>query len=329
MVYKHLNAETNAIMGKSYEVKLDWINRDHFVYYDKAYKVLDELERVYHQALPYYTDIPTDQNSVGIAGHSGTGKTMILREFQRRHSNRPDPPPNQLNNHNGSFRWLVAYSLMRDAITGMRGLYSSILGGIGHPYGDFDIVTQKKIQIAALEDTLIYLLKQGQIRVFILDEFQHARSKDYAMQISFLNQLKRTMLECKVPFIPVGTLNVITVLSVDDQLPNRCKITENTLIDYWDNDDQFKEFLGGYENFLPFPEPSNLSSEDIANKIFGKVKFPHPDAVRPELKPLHSIEKANKISLRDLVKYLKKIASMALYNELDCITEETIDATPA
>lgn len=314
MLFSHLNSETNTFMGKSMKEKMEWINTDHFVYYPKAQACLNELKRVYDIAEAVLTNFPADQNGVSIIGHSGTGKTMILREFMQQNMVQPHPSYE---------RYQVAYALLRDSITGLTGVYSSLLGGLGHPYGNAKIVGQFKIKISDLEDTLLYLLKKSEVRMFFIDEFQHALGRN---QKAVINQLKRTMLEAHIPFVPVGTPDVVNVLALDDQLPDRCPVKEETVLDYWINGKDFRSFLASYERFLPFSEPSGLSSKDLAKIIFDKVKYPDPRMVRELLRPLYTKEKEGKTNLRNLANFLKKIAGAALRQKLNHINEEIIIA---
>lgn len=68
--------------------------------------------------------------------------------------------------------------MLKDSITGLKGLYSSLLSGFGHPYADPDSLKYKKITIDQLEEVLIHTLKNTETMLFFTDEFQHARGRN-------------------------------------------------------------------------------------------------------------------------------------------------------
>lgn len=157
---------------------------------------------------------------------------------------------------------------------------------------------------------MIRCLRNTSIRMFFIDEFQHVLGRN---QDDILEQLKHKMDFVKIPFIPMGTPDVKKVLQLDLQLADRCPIKDYTELSNWEFDNEVRRFLAGYEKFLPFPEPSKLSSRNISTLIWNRVKF--------DLK-------GNIVTnLRHLVRYLKKVAVRSLRTKNDCISEEIINNT--
>jgi hypothetical protein len=299
LVFSHLNSQTSPLVEKPLLEREKWVREDHFVYYPKAQACLDQLNWVFEQGTFNKGDFASDLEGMTIIGDHGAGKTAIYREFRRRH------PPEHSASKEG---YPVAYCMLKDSITGLKGLYSAVLSAYGHPYGDPALLKMERITIDQLEEVLIYTLKETKTQLLFIDEFQHARGKN---QQAILNQLKRTMLVSRVPFVPMGTPNVMSVLNSDPQLADRCPVKDYSTLELWPFGTDFRQFLGGYEQFLPFPEPTGLSSKDLASLIFEKVEFQDgPDG--------------GKTNLRRISRFLKKVSVRALRNNHNHILEEDV-----
>jgi hypothetical protein len=238
-----------------------------------------------------------------IVGDSGAGKTSILEEFSRQH------PRVHSSSEEG---YPIAHCMLKDSITGLKGLYSAILSAYGHPYADSTLLKFERITIDQLEEVLIHTLKETKTHLLFIDEFQHARGRN---QQAILNQLKRTMLVSGVPFVPVGTPEITSVLNSDPQLADRCPVKDYSTLEYLHFDNEFRRFLAGYEQFLPFPEPSDLSSKTTALQIFEKVVF-------------QDGPNKGKTNLRRITRFLKKVSVKALRGGHCRILEGDIRDTP-
>ncbi len=300
--HEHLNAETVPHVGGSLQDRIEWVRRDHFVYYPRAQTCLDQLNWIFEQAAYADGGFPSDLEGLTIIGDSGAGKTSIIEEFIHRY-------PRE--HHATHEVYPVAHCILKDSITGLKGLYSAILSAYGHPYAHPSSLRLERVTIDQLEEVLIHTLKQTKTRLLFIDEFQHACGNN---QRALLNQLKRTMLVSRVPFVPVGTPDSETVLNSDPQLSDRCPVKECSTLNYWSFDNDFRRFLAGYEQFLPFPESSGLSSKRIALEIFEKVKICNGAS-------------AGKTNLRHITRFLKKVAVKALRSNCDRILEEDIGET--
>ncbi len=301
MPYNHLDKKTIQLLEKTEQEKKKWIRDFHFVYYEKAKKCLNQLNWIFEQTLYSENNHLTDLESISIVGDSGTGKTSITDDFIQ------SKAPEHLRDHES---YPVVKCTLKDSITGLKGLYSSLLSAYNHPYANPDMLRIERITIGQLEDVLIYTLKKTCTKLFFIDEFQHAIGRN---QQSLLNQLKRTMLVSQVPFVPVGTLKVEDLLKIDTQLADRCPIKSYSKLEFLSYGVEFREFLAGYEKYLPFPDPSKLSSKDLSYKIFQKIQFPKPNI--------------GKTNLRHISIFLKKVSFLALNKKHNCILEADIDAT--
>jgi hypothetical protein len=258
---------------------------------------LDQLNWILEQsASSQLDDFPSDLEGLSIIGESGAGKTAIVQELLRQHSRK---------HHSSREEFPVAYCMLKDSCTGLKGLYTALFSAYGHPYADPESLKVEHVTVDQLEETLIHTLKKTKTRLLFIDEFQHARGKN---QQSILNQLKRTMIISRVPFVPVGTPEVESVLSLDAQLADRCPVNEFSTLRYWSFDSEFRKFLAGYEQFLPFPVPSGLGDKNTALSIFEMVQ-------------LSQGQFEGMTNLRHVVRFLKKTAIRALINKHEAILD--------
>jgi len=309
-VLSHLNVSTNTIMQTTKKEKIDWVKKNHFVYHPKAKACLDELHWIIELSADKDSDFIVDQEGMSIIGYSGVGKSAIINEFLQSYSVEP---------YLEKEYFIGKHCLLKDSITGLQGTYSALVAPFGHPYGNHYIVRTRRIRVSELENILLYLLRTTRVKIFFIDEFQHVRGRNLQ---AILNQIKRTMLESGIPFIPVGTPEVADILSLDDQLADRCPVKDCTHLDLWTYDKYFRRFLKGYEQFLPFPESSNLSSKALSRHIFDKVKYDF--IITSDGRKLEH-NHAEKTNLRRITRFLKRSAIIALRQNLDCITEQIID----
>lgn len=269
LVFSHLNQETNHIMEKAREsderlateVKKDWANKNHYLYHEKGRLTIDCVNDIFDQvsSVEKQDDHEEINNSIAVLGGTGTGKTATAFEIIRQH-----PPSYTADKEIVP----VARAVLRDAITGLTGLYYSLLEALGSPFAHPPSSNRTVIRIANLESQLLWAVKAAGVKVFIIDEFQHLLGRN---QQALVNQLKRTLQYSKIAFIPMGTFSMRQILELDPQLADRCPVKPYTKFHNWRSDKEFLDFLAGYEQYLPFPEPSHLASITMATKIYEKV----------------------------------------------------------
>lgn len=326
--HKHLNLETNAIMAGSIEDKIAWINQEHFVYYGKAVMCLTKLERIYNKAIRYAqeraeiekkaseknqpqpTEYLRDIRSITVIGPSGSGKSAIINQFIR------------IQEEKGLLlSFPVKRCLLESGITGIRGLYSAMLEPYGHPYHNYQFVKNTRIAATEIQSVFNNVLRATTTQLFFVDEFQHLNDRNTQ---ALLNQLKRTMHVAQVPFVPVGVPETQTVLGRDFQLAKRCPVKPYSQLKYWSMEtgtnadqgkDEFQEFLGGYEKFLPFPERSHLGSDDITQLIFDRTHDKNKQSPYYET-----------VSTREVIEYLQEATEIALENSVEYLTVEVLKA---
>ena len=251
-----------------------------------------------------------------IIGYSGAGKSAIIAEFIIRHSIRNNSSYDDIYEE-----YPIRYCLLQSASTGLKGLYSALLKPFLPREYHTKLVNKMSrnrdsIRSFSLHDLLVYYLEITKVKLFFIDEFQHAGNGSHSQSI--IDQIKRTMLSSQTPFIPVGTPGVVKILNQDHQLVNRCPVKSYSNLDYWNFDKgqrEFRAFLRGYEEFLPFPEPSQIYSKDLASLIFNKVSYK-----RGKFK--------NTTNLRDLTRFLRQVAKKGIEEDLSLIDSKMILSIP-
>lgn len=251
--FPHLNQETFEVLSLNLKTKINWVLKEHFVVYGNAKKILRDLTIIMQQPQSPLNDLI----SMAIIGDSGTGKTAIIKGFKDIHQKIID---------RGEYSaFPVIHCILSEATNGPKAVFYQILKQFNYPINPKRI---KSIGLTTLENACINCLRDTEVRVLILDEFQHALGRSEHDSEAILNSLKTVLLESGVPLVPVGTEKALKVIARDDQIAKRCRLRSYSLLKPWKNDTRLNRFLKGYERFLPFPKPSNLFSDEIANKIF-------------------------------------------------------------
>lgn len=294
-ILTHLNEQTRKMVNRSKKAKLQWVRQEHFVRYQNADKIMKNLEWVISQPLEPNTDV----DSLSIIGESGTGKTTIVKNFKMMHERKNDTKSES----NAEYH-VVAHCVLPDVNLGLKGMYASILHADPFNY-PVPIEKLSRFRVTKLEDACIQLLKRTKVRILFVDEIQHALGRNVQ---STLNSLKRVVLLSGVPLVPVGTEKTEEVLLLDDQLADRCPVKSFSKLSLWEYGGEFRSFLAGYEQFLPFTEPSNLQSKTIATDIYSLCS-------RDKQLP----------NLRRVTRLIKGVSAIALSKNATSITQDHIN----
>ncbi len=193
-----------------------------------------------------------------IIGESNNGKTTLAERFLRQNppyiATLEEPETGHL------YETLVRPVSMIQCphIPHEKRLYYNILDELNIPY-------RKTTKAEYLQQQVIGGLIDMQVRVLILDEIHHILSGSAIKQREFLNLIKYISNEAKVSFVALGTNDARFVLQSDPQLNSRF---DRLILPRWKYDNNFLRLLATMENILQLEAPSNLTSEDLARKIF-------------------------------------------------------------
>ncbi|MHA2297354.1 MAG: TniB family NTP-binding protein [Candidatus Hodarchaeales archaeon] len=303
--YGHLNHVTVKMLAKPLRQRIKWARDDHFVMYEKARKTVRHLEWIASQ--PQLGKPNTDLDSISIIGETGTGKSSIVNYYKYLHGRNTSHPDRE--------SYTVAHCTLPDSDLGSKGLFVSILKAEPFSYP----LSEKRItryRILALQDECIRLLRKTGVKIFFVDEIQHALGRQVRVT---LNSLKRVLLLSGVPLVPVGVEEAFAIMNLDPQLADRCPVKSYSHLQKWRygkeatvrNRGEFRKFLAGYEMFLPFPEPSNLQSARTAKLIYRLASGYRSRATSED-----------GVNTRQVSRLLKAVATSALEEEAECITEE-------
>lgn len=347
MEYSHLNKSTKQVLElytqtKNKDILYDWLKLDHFVYHAGATQTINAILETYYQNIPpsemslaFFKKIgtisetesieeeKTDFPSFAIIGDTGTGKSLVQKELikvtKKRYQKEFEEYP-------------IKRAILPDQKAGEKAMYMALLRPFlpDNVYNEFTnnmFIHQSNARIYTVDHLhrmLVAHLKTSKTKLMFLDEAHNLLDHHGKVNQSILNQLKKLFLDTQCTFVLVGTPKLEAILQQDGEIydRNRADLTPRFENWYWTNgrhQEYLIEFLKAYEKFLPFSKPSNLSDPKIAFRFFEKVKF------QDETILSNHNESCN---LRNLVKFLQKVARRALRQDKELIDLDLIYETP-
>lgn len=304
--FPHLNNETKPIILLSTEEKINWAFEEHFIMYPQARKIIRDLTIIMNQPQKPYKDLI----SMSIIGESGTGKTAIINFIKKIHQ--------RIINKDEYTVFPIVHCILNESSQGIKALYKRILKPFGYPMKKQNL---RMYNMSELEEGCIDVLKNTEVRIIFMDEFQHANGTNIQ---AILNSLKTIILETGVPLVPVGTEETLKVLMKDKQIAKRCRLRSYSHLKPWKCDDVFRSFLKGYLTFLPFPERSNIDSKEISKIIFDIAFKQGTIDLIAKLSRNRDLEekKERRIDLRNVTEVIKETSRIALLDNSPKITIE-------
>lgn len=265
----HLSPETRVIAELDDDRRLAHLAEDRWIDYPRAREALEDLERLLR--CPQRTRMP----GMLIYGESNIGKSMIIEKFLRAH------PACGFNSDSGLLKVEVLAVEMPPAPQERR-LYGQILMALNAPYRSSD-------RLAAVEFTALALLHKIAPRMLIVDEVHNLLSGSAREQRASLNLLKFLSNQLKCSVVVLGTRDALAAIQTDAQIASRFPDFE---IPRWQENEEFRGFLAGFERQLPLRQPSRLAtsramvsaimsaSAGITGKICGLLSRAAEAAIR-------------------------------------------------
>nr|WP_279239663.1 TniB family NTP-binding protein [Scytonema sp. UIC 10036] len=222
-----------------------------YISYPRFQEILLSIEYCHH--FSYCKDEP---ECMFLAGQTGVGKTTIYKTYANRY-------PRFVNTEGVNIPILP---VTIPAPATVKTVVTKMLWELGDPAYDKGSTGNQTIR-------LFGLLKDCQVEMIILDEFQHFIDRDSDKVLRTVSDwLKTLILETNLPIILIGLPEAEQVLKLQSQsqlsrrLANRCYLHPFL----WRQDDgqEFRTFLHILESHLPLGETSNLSDEYLARKIY-------------------------------------------------------------
>lgn len=221
--------------------------------------VLDfpRLERL-RQSIAYchrHSGVAAEPECLLITGPTGAGKTTLCRVYERAH-------PRSIGSHGATVPVLVA-SIPVPATA--KSLATRLLEALGDPLADRGTTVAQTLR-------LIRLLRDCEVQLVILDEFQHFIDRDSNhVLLTVANWLKDVLNETNVPMVLMGMPYSDVILRANAQLERRFGMREQMSPFGWTTSEEQTEFrtlLHVLDRALPFDRPSNLSDTEATYRIY-------------------------------------------------------------
>ncbi|MDQ3800114.1 MAG: TniB family NTP-binding protein [Acidobacteriota bacterium] len=208
-----------------------------------------------------------------ITGEPGVGKTTLCKEYEKLH------PRMELDE-----KTLIPVLLARIPIPATpKNLVSILLTALGDPIADKGTTYNQTKR-------LIKFLKECEVELIILDEFQHFIDQDSDKILYTISDwLKQLINETEIPIILVGLAQSVNVLKANSQLKRRFSMQDGLANFKWlkksDNkkseaenangnekqaakDIDYLAFLKAVDEMLPLAEDSHLAGQLIAYRMW-------------------------------------------------------------
>lgn len=227
----HLSKQVRLIAVQEDDERIAYLTRERFIPYDRATRVLDELEKLYRRE-----DAVRAQGRLFI-GPSLAGKSSILHRFVQSH--RAD------DNVDGEAA-IVPVLMVQYPEVGREGIYSAICHALNHR-------PPVSASLARLRAECLDLLKAVGVRVLLIDEFHNVLRGNTEEQRIGLTTIKYVMNALGRPIVVAGTSEAYNAVNKDPQMLSRLKPIY--LNRFQEQDEDYLSLLSGFELSLPLRKP--------------------------------------------------------------------------
>jgi Bacterial TniB protein len=280
--FEHLTDEAHAMAAQDDAARLAHLAEDRWIDYPRARAILEELERLVRS--PDRTRMP----GLLIHGESNIGKSMIIQKFLRAH------PARAFNPETG-FLQVDVLAVEMPSAPQERRLYGQLLMALNAPYRPGD-------RLAAVEFTALTLLRKIAPRMIVVDEVHNLLAGSAHEQRSSLNLLKFLSNQIKCAVVVLGTRDALAAMQTDPQIASRFPGVE---IPRWQENEDFRGFLAGFERQLPLRQPSRIAT----NRAMVSVIMNTTGGITGQVSEL-----------------LSRAAEAAIRSQRECITLELLRA---
>jgi hypothetical protein len=239
----YLNERARAALDLSVEARVEHIRRPRWIDYTHATDILYQLEALLTHAKTHRMP------GLLIVGETKAGKTMLANHFVQLHPACDHP--------DGEVAEVAVLEIQAPPGPDESRFYPGIFEALCAPY-------QLRERVAKLQVQLLRLLKQINLRMFIIDEIHNIITGPVSKQRQFLNVLKYLSNELQVPLVGLWTQEALRAIQADPQLANR--LTPVSL-PRWRMGRDFLRLLASFERTLPLHQPSRLIEERVAWKL--------------------------------------------------------------
>lgn len=242
----NLHPSALAVLNKSNEERIQFLDEDKWIGYPKAKETLQQLERLYN--MPKKLRMP----NMLLYGETNNGKSSIIEQFCKKH----------IMENNDESVVIPIVNVMAPEGPDLNALYDAILYEIMVPFASTAKKSKKLHQIQ-------YYFEHTNVKMLIVDEIHNILSGTVGKQKEFMNALKNLNNTLQIPIVLVGIKDALRATSTDAQIKNRFPPTH---LPQWKLDQEYLSLLASIEKLLPLRKASNLArKKELAMEIYNKT----------------------------------------------------------
>jgi len=242
---EHLSQKTRDLLDRPIEERIAYIQKDSWIPYSRANKVLQQLEDLLNH--PKCDRMP----NLAISAQTNNGKTRLIKHFLSLH---------QASEASSSSIAAPVFYLQCPGIPDEARLYNSIL-----------LKLCKKFRPSAPPQEKLVLtldaLSKIDLRILALDEVNFTEVGTAAKQKRFLNALRFLANELRISIVCLGTEEMMRVIRTVPSVENRFA---PTVLPRWQSDKELRKLLASFEKIIPLKYPSDLQSSKLTSKLLTR-----------------------------------------------------------
>jgi type II secretory pathway predicted ATPase ExeA len=242
--FPHLNNGARMALELSTDDRIAYLRAPRWIGYPIALHLIAKLEDLI--VYPKSHRMP----NLLIVGDTNNGKTMLIQRFCKNH----------LANANleGEAIEVPVLYIQAPPVPDESRFYDQILEKVSATFKCTDRLGKKFSQV-------LTLLHGINIKMLVIDEIHHLLAGSLNKQRGFLNVIKFIGNDLQIPIVAIGTKDAYQALQTEPQLSNRF---EPAPLPLWSFNSEYLRLLASFERMLPLKNPSILSDNKLANKIF-------------------------------------------------------------
>lgn len=214
-------SDIETIKNANTETRIQFIQKDRFVIYPKAAKILNKFEE-----LIKYENVNRPPSFL-MVGEPNNGKTMLARYFLKKHEPYEDEE---------GLKVPVLF-IQAPHKPDVNFMYDIILDTLAIPY-------KKSEPLSLKVQRVLDAFKRYEIKLTIIDEIHNILSGTALKQREFMNGLKNLINSTMRPVVLIGTKDALIAVNTDYQISSRFR---PEVLERWKFDDEYLNFLRAYE----------------------------------------------------------------------------------
>ncbi|MFA6193005.1 MAG: TniB family NTP-binding protein [Sulfurimonas sp.] len=247
MNYEHIHEDFKYLMNLGKEDRVKSLHAPLWINYPKTTEIIQLLKQIIDRPKK-----PRTQNLL-IIGESNIGKTSIAIEFVKLFKS------STIEDEDGmSIIMRPVLLAQAPSKADEKGLYISILETFWTPFHSSDT-------IAKLRNQTMYLMRECNVKMLIIDEIHHLLSGTPVQQRTVMNALKSLGNELMIPIVGIGIKNASLILSSSPELARRFDLIT---LSKWELDKNFRGLLNAFEKRLPLKKHSQLHEKEKATLLY-------------------------------------------------------------